>query len=226
MRWLWQNNFIGVSVRDFLQANQNKYKIIITFDDGHLSNYMWALPLLKKYKFTATFFVVPAWVGTEPYMTWDQIRELAKSGMEIGSHTLTHPFLIKLSLQQIKSEFADSKRRIEDKIQQPCDYVAIPYGFTEPEYEEIAQECGYKGICDSKVSFRSDFNPAFCRIHRIGVRSYCDVDWLMSVMRGKWFVKTKMVLSDRIKIVMKKNMGLESWLLLRNEILKFKYKMN
>lgn len=222
--------FVFNSISSFLinlKGSNKKIEnfLILTFDDGHISNYHLAWPQLKKFNFTATFFIVPTWVGKNQCMSWKQIRELANSGMEIGSHTLTHPFLIKLTRKQIIREFSDSKKIIEDHIQQPCNYLAIPYGFTRPEYEEIAKECGYKGICDSKVSFRSDLNSTFSRIHRIGVRSDCDVNWLKSIVEGDFVLRTKMILYDRFKSLLKRSMGLEKWLLFRENILRRKYQV-
>ncbi len=65
--------------------------VCLTFDDGHHSLYQTAFPLLKKYHFTATAFIVPAFIGQPGWVTWDQIEEMSKSGtMEFQSHTLEH----------------------------------------------------------------------------------------------------------------------------------------
>ncbi|MFQ5674969.1 MAG: polysaccharide deacetylase family protein [bacterium] len=230
LAFLAHGRFQALSVTAFLRLFEkdplgSTNQIIITFDDGHLSNYRLAFPLLKRYDFLATFYVVPTWVGTEQYMNWKQIRELANAGMEIGSHTLTHPYLTELTKEKVRSEFAQSKQIIEDQIQQPCHSLAIPYGFNKPEYEQIAKECGYKGVCDSKVSFQSQFQSTFSRIHRMGVRSHNDVRWLRLLVESKWTTRLKMVLYDRLKNSLKRTLKLDSWLTLRTGLLTAKYKM-
>src|SRR6476660_2146259 len=64
--------------------------VLLTFDDGHISNHDTALPVLLEHQLKATFFVVAGHIATAETMSWRQIRALHAAGMEIGSHTLTH----------------------------------------------------------------------------------------------------------------------------------------
>ncbi|HYR95514.1 MAG TPA: polysaccharide deacetylase family protein, partial [Candidatus Binatus sp.] len=68
----------------------------LTFDDGHASDYTEAFPVLAELGLRATFFVVPTLVDTPGHVTWQQLREMVAGGMEIGSHSLTHPFVDRL----------------------------------------------------------------------------------------------------------------------------------
>ena len=70
-------------------TSKNKY-VIITFDDGWHGNYSYALPLLKKYGFKATFFITLSLVGRNPYMSWQELNELLRNGMSVQSHAVTH----------------------------------------------------------------------------------------------------------------------------------------
>lgn len=97
--WLQKNNYHVISVQDVLDAAKDgkplpSKAVMLTFDDGYLSFYTRALPLLKRYKYPATLAVVGSWLeqqtvaGVKPLMTVTQIREAMASGLvEIASHT-------------------------------------------------------------------------------------------------------------------------------------------
>ena len=61
-------------------------------------------------------------------MTWDELRALAERGVEIGSHTLTHPHLPLLSDEELLRELGDSREQFEAELNRPCRYLAYPYG--------------------------------------------------------------------------------------------------
>jgi peptidoglycan/xylan/chitin deacetylase (PgdA/CDA1 family) len=71
--------------------------VVITFDDGRPDNYIYAFPILKRYDFTATFFVVPGRIGTTQHMTACQLREIAAAGNELADHTWNHGDLTALT---------------------------------------------------------------------------------------------------------------------------------
>lgn len=87
--------------------------VTFTFDDGYFSTYEKAFPILEKYSYPATVFVISSAIGEPGYMTIEQILKLADSGWEIGSHTVSHPDLTKLSDEQLKHELFDSKQYLE-----------------------------------------------------------------------------------------------------------------
>ncbi|HET9805956.1 MAG TPA: polysaccharide deacetylase family protein [Nitrososphaeraceae archaeon] len=82
---------------------------IITFDDGMLSQYTYAKPILDKYNFKATFYIICNNVDKENRMNWNNIQILEKEGHEIGSHTMNHKKLSKLSYEEMKYEIIESK---------------------------------------------------------------------------------------------------------------------
>ncbi|PIR67001.1 MAG: hypothetical protein COU51_00910 [Parcubacteria group bacterium CG10_big_fil_rev_8_21_14_0_10_36_14] len=83
-------------------AKLSEKPIIITFDDGWKNKYMYALPLLKKYEFTATFYIPIKNIGEHHIMDWKEIKELSKFGMSIGSHTKSHPFLTDSTTEELE----------------------------------------------------------------------------------------------------------------------------
>src|SRR6185503_7391620 len=77
----------------------------LTFDDGAASDYEITFPILTELGLRATFFVVPTLVETPGHVTWAQLREMVAAGMEIGSHSLTHPFMHTLDRAGLEREF-------------------------------------------------------------------------------------------------------------------------
>ena len=99
------------STFDNILANRSNKVVMINFDDGHKSQMIYAKPILDKYGFKASFFIICGRVGTHPYwMNWQDIAELKKDGMDIESHTMTHANLNKLSVNALNYEIGGSKR--------------------------------------------------------------------------------------------------------------------
>jgi peptidoglycan/xylan/chitin deacetylase (PgdA/CDA1 family) len=89
--------------------------VILNFDDGRLSQYTNALPILDKYGFKATFYVVCNYIGKkEGYMDWTEIKTLQKEGHDIGSHSMNHVRLEQLSKKNVEYEVGQSKRCLQD----------------------------------------------------------------------------------------------------------------
>ena len=87
---------------------------IITFDDGMLSQYTYAKPILDKYNFKATFYIICNKVDKENRMNWNDIHILEEEGHEIGSHSMNHKKLSKLSDEEMIYEIIESKRCLQE----------------------------------------------------------------------------------------------------------------
>jgi peptidoglycan/xylan/chitin deacetylase (PgdA/CDA1 family) len=133
----------------------------LTFDDGFVDNFTTAAPLLREYGLGAMIFVLPplldaggplGWPevavprASHPdlmrSMTWAQVEQLAEAGIEIGSHTLTHPHLERLEPDRLEQELVDSRRAIAERLGR-CDVVAYPFGGWSPAVAEAAARAGY-----------------------------------------------------------------------------------
>lgn len=94
--------------------------IILTTDDGYLSNYTIAYPILEKYNIPATYFITSAYVGidtTMPHFTWEQAKEMEESGLvDIQSHTHGHALLDELSENEVRYQVSMSFARIEEEL--------------------------------------------------------------------------------------------------------------
>jgi peptidoglycan/xylan/chitin deacetylase (PgdA/CDA1 family) len=118
------------------------HSIVITFDDGRPDNYTYAFPILQRYGFTATFFVVPGRIGTRQHMTACQLQEMAASGNELADHTWNHCDLTTLTYEQARSRIRAAANAIESLVGLRPDTVAYPYGLYNRTIESAADAEG------------------------------------------------------------------------------------
>jgi len=176
MKILAEYHFETISLDDFVAYRHNEMKLpqnpmILTFDDGYLDNYLYAFPILKKFGFTATFFLITDFIGDEAqdkYMSWSQVIEMRRGGMAIGSHTLNHPYLTELTLRTIKAQLEDSKRIIEEKLGEEITSLAYPQGDFDWDIERLTEEAGYK-IAVSSEPGMNDKDTSLFKLKRISV---------------------------------------------------------
>jgi peptidoglycan/xylan/chitin deacetylase (PgdA/CDA1 family) len=151
----------AVTLRDCLAAARGERQlpprpVILTFDDGYLDNYVNAFPLLQRYGMPAVVFVVAhpaltsnAWDAAAgepwaPLMDRRQVLEMARAGIEIGSHTLTHPRLTDVDADPLAWELGESKRLLESWLGDPVVSLAYPYGAVDERVKRAAQQAGYE----------------------------------------------------------------------------------
>lgn len=148
-----------ISIKDYLSKQESgtlsPNDIVLTFDDGHISNYRYALPVLKKYGFTATFFIIAQRIGTPYHMNRAELQELVRSGMEIGSHGLTHTYLPKLSKDEISYELTESQRIIEAAVREPVRTFAYPGGHHNAEVLDCMGRSSYNAAASCVVGYNS-----------------------------------------------------------------------
>jgi peptidoglycan/xylan/chitin deacetylase (PgdA/CDA1 family) len=149
-----QKKFKVISLGDFLgHVREGRrlpdYSVVLTFDDGFEDFYTVAARELAERRLPATVFVITDNAhgrlppNGESFLSWAQVRELALSGIEVGSHTCTHPRLPDLAPEDAIKELADSREAILsylDPIHIPLSY---PHGLTTDSINQLAQSLGY-----------------------------------------------------------------------------------
>lgn len=145
LQFLHDHGYQPIGVREAVQlmegAAQGPEKpVVLTFDDGYEDFYTTAFPLLRRFGYSATVFLPTAYIGeTARYfkgakcLTWGQVRELRNSGIEFGSHTVTHPQLRTLNIEQVEYEIRCSKDTIEETVGCPVKSFSYPYAFPEAD---------------------------------------------------------------------------------------------
>jgi len=135
---------------------------VITFDDGYQSVYEQAFPVLQRYGVSATIFLTVGDRGTaksggrlpplecRSMLSWYEIREMHRYGIEFGAHTLTHPDLTRLPPERVEAEVSNSKALIEDALSAPVACFAYPYGRFDQRSREIVSQ-HFSCACSDKL---------------------------------------------------------------------------
>jgi len=141
--WGYQTISVELLVRAIKQGAELPPKpIILTFDDGGEGTFTNALPIMQKYGFTGTAYVVYNYVGIGGYMNADQIRSLYASGWEIGSHSISHADLTVRTDRQ-KDEIVDSRIKLQRLLGVPILTFAYPFGAYNSDSVHYAHFAGY-----------------------------------------------------------------------------------
>jgi peptidoglycan/xylan/chitin deacetylase (PgdA/CDA1 family) len=160
LRTLTLRGFRGVAADAALNGSRGLH---VTFDDAFRS-VTNALPILERLRLPATVFACAAYAdegrpldvpelaaeaSAHPdelaTMSWDELRALTDRGVEIGSHTVSHPHLPQLSEEEIRTELVDSRARFEDELGGPCRFLAYPFGEHDSRVRAAARRAGYAG---------------------------------------------------------------------------------
>ncbi len=158
--------------------------VVLTFDDGHESNFVLALPILQGYGFKAEFFITTGWIGTPYFMDEERIRGLHQAGMGIGSHGVTHRFLSDLAESEIKVEFSESKEALEACIGGPVVSMSYPGGRMNQNTQKSAQASGFHYTCSS-VPQRHQQSSGQTIINRFVVTAGLTLDAFTSLVQGR-----------------------------------------
>ncbi len=149
MDFLKRNDYHVISLDALITAKRekrhlSKNNVIITFDDGYDDNYTYAFPVLKEYGFPASIFVITNLIGKPGYLTWEELKEMEKSQITIGSHTVDHVYLPGVPLDWQSYQIKESKRVLEEKLGHTIDFFAYPSGGFSDGTKDIVEAAGYR----------------------------------------------------------------------------------
>ncbi len=174
LRFFLRRGYRPATLSAALNGAPGSKTLVVTFDDAFASVFERALPVTSALGVPATMFVPTAyvagdgamawaslkqWAGGEHEdelrcMSWDDLRALAASGWEIGSHTSTHPELTSLADAELDAELATSKARCEEEIQRPCETLAYPFSDHDRRVMDHTRVAGYRAavILDNELA--------------------------------------------------------------------------
>ena len=172
MDWLAAS---GIPIVPLSDIRDTPGAVAITFDDGFRNFFEHAFPVLQRYRFPATVFVVTGYCGgrndwpSQPLrpvipkldlMDWSEIGLIAEAGISLGSHTATHPRLNRLSEADVEIELCHSRAILEDRTGKAVDAFAYPYGDSTPAVRRaVARYFGY--ACSTELGFVSRGSDPF-----------------------------------------------------------------
>jgi len=150
MDYLLQKGYQVISLEEMYEGLKNKEipvkPIVLTFDDGYRDFYDYVYPILREKNLKATVFIISQFVGGERYLTWSQIQEMSKSGLvSVGNHTLNHPYLTSLRIEEIRNQIISANNIISEKVGQRIRFFAYPYGAVNSLIEEVLKEGDFWG---------------------------------------------------------------------------------
>lgn len=156
LAWLRQAGYRSLTLAEAIahvhhQTAPPPKSVLITFDDGYEDTYTTAFPLLQQYNFTAAVYpIIEAighwneWNRRAPYiahhLTWAQIEELHRHGIDIGCHTLTHHSLVRFDPPRIRHELSVAQTTLAERLNSPITSLSYPYGDHNATIRAIAAE--------------------------------------------------------------------------------------
>ncbi len=187
----------GVALRDLLDdpPRPGDRRVVLTFDDGYDGVRTEALPRLLRRAFSATVFVVSGklggtndWDGEPPgdaLLSEEGVRELAASGLEIGSHGATHRALPALGDEELVAETRGSRERLEGVVGAPVVSFCYPYGAWDARAESAVRTAGYRAATVIRGGLVADLEEPY-RLRRVAVRGTRSLlDFRLALTRGR-----------------------------------------
>jgi peptidoglycan/xylan/chitin deacetylase (PgdA/CDA1 family) len=149
----------------------------VTFDDGHISNFEFAFPILQQRTIKAWFFITVGWTGQRSgYMGWQELRTLHQAGQVIGAHGWTHTLLTHCNAKELHHELVDARLTLEDKLGAPITTMSLPGGRYNSRVLAACQDAGYTQVFTSAP--RAEPNPEAQNIGRLNVRGDMTLEWV------------------------------------------------
>lgn len=188
------------------KAENNYLRPEVTFDDGHISNYEFALPILQSWELVARFFITVGWTGKKPgFMGWRELRSLHESGQLIGAHGWSHALLTNCTQEDLDRELSGSRLMLEDKLGTSITTMSLPGGRYNQRVLEACRRAGYTQIFTS-VPRAEQMPPGFL-VGRLNIRGDVTLDRLRKVLQPGNRTLAGLERQYRIKAAAKTLMG-------------------
>ena len=166
--------------------------LLITFDDGYEGVHRHASPVLAKHGFPATLFVSTGWLrgpydtggGLDTMLDWDQVRELAGSGVEIGGHSHTHPELDQLDDDALRFELTRCREIVAEQLDAVPSSFAYPYGYSDRRVRAAVRAAGFaQALAVGNGPARREQGPYALR--RVTVRRSTGIEEFARLAEGR-----------------------------------------
>ena len=211
------------SINPVIHQSINPARLVcLTFDDGFRNFYTEAFPVLQEHSFTATMFLPTAFIGdtrrrfrpstlnpqpstSRDCLTWSEVAELHRAGIEFGSHTVSHPKLVELPWPEVESEISNSKSEIEARLGAPISSFCYPYAFPQADrqfahrFTGLLAETGYRCCTTTELGRVHACSDPF-RLKRLPANSLDDAALFAAKLDGAYdWLGTIQALSKKLK---------------------------
>jgi peptidoglycan/xylan/chitin deacetylase (PgdA/CDA1 family) len=192
----------------------------LTFDDGHISNFKFALPILQSRAIKAWFFITVGWTGQRVgYMDWHQLRALHEAGQQIGAHGWTHTLLTHCNPVELQKELVDARLTLEDKLGTSITTMSLPGGRANRRILTACREAGYTQVFTSIP--KAEPQPAGPTVGRLNIRGDMTLEWIERLFQPDSGVLSSLERQHQMKATAKILLGdklyLKLWALLNRQ---------
>jgi hypothetical protein len=178
----------------------------LTFDDGHISNFEFALPILQPHAIQAWFFITVGWTGQRVgYMDWQQLRALQETGQQIGAHGWTHTLLTHCNPAELQKELVDARLTLEDKLGTSITTMSLPGGRASRRILTACHEAGYTQVFTSIP--KAEPQPAGPTVGRLNIRGDMTLEWIERLFQPDSGVLSSLERQHQMKATAKTLLG-------------------
>ena len=212
MKFLAENGYQSLPLSDASGYIREKKPFpdkafVMTFDDGYQNNYTRAFQVMQEFSFKATIFLISAyceksWSGdessleTQPMLSWSEIREMHRYGIEFGAHTATHPDLTRIPIAEAEREIKQSKAEIQDRLGGEVTTFAYPFGTFDASVRELARR-EFHAACSTRLGKVEVADDPFS-LKRIDMYYLSNFRFFskLATARLEWYLFLRQVLRD------------------------------
>lgn len=178
----------------------------VTFDDGHVSNFEYALPILQSQNLKARFFITVGWTGhRRGYMGWPELRALHEAGQSIGAHGWTHTLLTHCNERDLQTELTGARLALEDGLGTSITSMSLPGGRYNRRVLAACEAAGYTMIFTSIP--RAESTPLGPLVGRLNIRGNMELEWISNLFQPGSNMLSSLGRQYRIKTAAKAMLG-------------------
>jgi len=178
----------------------------VTFDDGHISNFEYAAPILQSRGLTAQFFITVGWTGNrDGYMGWPELRALHESGQSIGAHGWTHTLLTHCTEKDLQTELSTARLTLEDKLGTSITTMSLPGGRYNRRVLVACEKAGYLQVYTSVP--RAETLPLGATVGRLNIRGDMQPEWIANLVQPDRSALSRVGRQYRVKAAAKGLLG-------------------
>jgi peptidoglycan/xylan/chitin deacetylase (PgdA/CDA1 family) len=217
MRWLAMARYTPIPMATLASCWREhrmppRRAVVITFDDGFRDCIEFALPVLRRHRFPAVFYLVAGLVGQTsrwmahpagelPLFDWTAARALQTAGMQCGAHSMSHLALGECPASETRRELIESRKLLEDRLGCAVQHLAYPYGSVTRAVRDLSEEAGYLSACttEKRLAAAADDPLLLPRVTIYGGESLLDfVCRLRTALTPRQLLRRKMPRFARI----------------------------
>lgn len=193
--YLQQQGYTTITIMDFLRAKKGKQQlpekpIILTFDDGYEDNYTVLLPMLEERGMTAVIFMPTNLIGRPDYLTWEELRDMSRRGLEIGSHTADHEPLTTFSPEGQQDQVHLSKLLMEWNGLPTVFSFSYPNGMYDDTMPALLKENEYLAAVTGDAGLNTfDTNPYLLQRTNIPHPRFGLLEFRLRLLKAEVFTK-------------------------------------